>query len=269
MRASFRHRTTSLPNERNQGSLRLEPVIPEPALTEVASFAPSLSELPIDRGTIEHDLGYRKGDAPEPVSAAIGELLPQLASHAELQCGFRILPPDSVTIMPEWVDCGTATLAMGGVITKQLKSSSSLAIYVSTAGPGMELWSSQLMAEGELMHGFVVDTIASELVERASEWLEERIAESVKPIGWSLTNRYSPGYCDWPVSDQHNLFSLLPSGFCGISLTPSALMVPVKSLSGVIGVGKGVKRGAYQCSICEMKDCYRRREEPEQLEERG
>ena len=96
---------------------------------------------------------------------------------------------------------------------------------------------------------------------------EKKIAASVKPIGWSLTNRYSPGYCDWPVSDQHNLFSLLPAGFCGITLTSSALMVPVKSLSGVIGVGSGVKRGAYQCSICDLKDCYRRREEPEELEE--
>lgn len=236
-------------------------------MNEVASFAPPLSELTLDRETIEHDLGYRDGNAPEPVSAAIDELLPQVASHADLHCGFRILPSDSVVIGPESVSCGPVRLGMGSVITKQLKHCTSLAVYVSTAGYGMERWSSRLMAAGDMMNGFVVDAIASELVERASVWLEKRIAESVKPQGWSLTNRYSPGYCDWPVSDQHNLFSLLPSKFCGITLTPSALMVPVKSLSGVIGVGKGVRRGAFQCSICEMKECYRRREEPGQLED--
>jgi hypothetical protein len=240
-------------------------VIPEPSSTEATSFAPSLSELPLDRGTVEHDLGYRNGSAPEPVSAAIDELLPQIGSHAELQCGFRILAPDSVTIRSDSVSCNSVTLSMGSLIAKQLRNSTSIAIYVSTAGPGMERWSSELMAGGEMMHGFVVDAIASELVELASDWLEKKIANSVKPSGWSLTNRYSPGYCDWPVSDQHNLFSLLPPRFCGITLTPSALMVPVKSLSGVIGVGKGVKRGVYQCSICEMKDCYRRREDPEQV----
>ena len=242
-------------------------MIPEPATTDVATFSPSLSELPLDRRTIEHHLGYRGGSAPEPVSAAIDELLPQLASHSQLQCGFRILPPDSVVIGPESASCGSVILAMGSVITKQLKNCASLAVYVSTAGHGMERWSSQLMAEGDMMQGFVVDAIASDLVEQTSVWLEKKIAESVKPNGWSLTNRYSPGYCDWSVSDQHNLFSLLPSGFCGIRLTPSALMVPIKSLSGVIGVGRGVKRGAYQCSICDMKDCYRRREEPEELEQ--
>lgn len=241
-------------------------MIPEHASIEVESFTPSLSELPLDRKTIEHDLGYRDDNAPEPVSTAIEELLPQVASHADIHCGFGILPPDSVVIGPESVSCGTVSLGMGSVIAKQLKHCTSLALYVSTAGHGMERWSSQLMAEGDMMQGFVVDAIASELVEKASVWLEKRIAESMKPREWSLTNRYSPGYCDWPVSDQHNLFSLLPPGFCGITLTPSALMVPVKSLSGVIGLGKGVKRGAFQCSICELKDCYRRREEPEELE---
>jgi len=234
---------------------------------EAESFTPPLSELTLDRRTIEHDLGYRNGNAPEPVSAAIDELLPHVASHTNLHCGFRILPPDSVVIGPESVSCGTIRLGTGSLIAKQLKNCTSLALYVSTAGHEMERWSSRLMSEGDMMGGFIVDAIASGIVEQSSEWLEKRIAESIKPRGWSLTNRYSPGYCDWPVSDQHNLFSLLPSGFCGITLTPSALMVPVKSLSGVIGVGKGVKRGASQCSICELKDCYRRREEPEQLEE--
>ncbi|OGU25177.1 MAG: hypothetical protein A2X66_05530 [Ignavibacteria bacterium GWA2_54_16] len=242
-------------------------VIPEPASIDVESFSPPLPELLLDRRAVEHDLGYHSGTAPEPVIAAIDELLPRVASHAQLQCGFRILPPSSVVIGPESVSCGSVSLSMGSVITKQLKSSSSIAIYVSTAGHGMERWANQLMAAGDMMQGFVVDTIASGLVEQASLWLEKKIAASVKPIGWSLTNRYSPGYCDWPVSDQHNLFSLLPAGFCGITLTSSALMVPVKSLSGVIGVGSGVKRGAYQCSICDLKDCYRRREEPEELEE--
>jgi hypothetical protein len=235
---------------------------------DVARFTPSLSKLSLDRGIVEQHLGYKSGNAPEPVGAAIDELLPQVDSHLKLECGFRILPPDSVVIKPEAVSCQTVSLSTGSIIAKQLRNSSSLAIFVSTAGPEMERWSSQLMAEGEMMHGFIVDTIASSVVEQASEWLEKRIADSVKANGWSLTNRYSPGYCDWPVSDQHALFSLLPSGFCGITLTASALMIPVKSLSGVIGVGAGVKRGAYQCAICGLQDCYRRREDPRAPEEK-
>jgi hypothetical protein len=73
-----------------------------------------------------------------------------------------------------------------------------------------------------------------------------------------ITNRYSPGYCGWDVSDQHKLFSLLPNNFCGIKLTENALMIPIKSVSAVIGIGKNVERKDYQCSICEIEFCYKR-----------
>lgn len=267
--SSTGNRTASLPNKPHQGFERLEPVNSETALTDVSVFSPPLSELPLDQKTLEHHLGYRDGTAPEPVSSAISDLLPHVGLHADVKCGFRILPEESVVVHPETVSCGDVTLMMGSVITKQLRNSSTLALTVATAGPGMEQWSNRLMAEGDLLRGFIVDAIASDLVGIASEWLERKIAGAVKARGWSLTNGYSPGYCDWPVSDQHNLFSLLPHGFCGVTLTESALMVPVKSLSGVIGLGAGAKKGAYQCSICELKDCYRRREEPVAPEETG
>ena len=111
------------------------------------------------------------------------------------------------------------------------------------------------------MRGYIIDAIASEYVEKSSAWLEDRVAEQAMLRRWKITNRHSPGYCDWPVSEQHKLFSLLPERFCGITLTESALMIPIKSLSGIIGLGPDVKRGAFQCSICDLKDCFRRRDE--------
>jgi hypothetical protein len=112
-----------------------------------------------------------------------------------------------------------------------------------------------------MMKGYIIDAIASDVVGRASEWLEKQIATYVKGRGWKVTNAYSPGYCDWSVSDQHALFSLLPQKFCDVTLTSSALMVPIKSLSAIIGLGPDVKRGAFQCSICDLTDCFRRRDE--------
>jgi hypothetical protein len=61
------------------------------------------------------------------------------------------------------------------------------------------------------------------------------------------------------VKDQFKLFSLLPENFCGIRLTDSALMIPIKSVSGIIGIGENVERKNYPCEICNMKDCYRKK----------
>jgi len=113
-----------------------------------------------------------------------------------------------------------------------------------------------------MLRAYIVDAIASETVEQVAGWLENKIADHAQERAWKITNRYSPGYCGWSVEEQHKFFSLLPDGFCGISLTPSALMIPIKSVSGVIGLGPEVNRGAYQCSICDLKDCFRRTDEP-------
>lgn len=65
--------------------------------------------------------------------------------------------------------------------------------------------------------------------------------------GMVTTNRFNPGYCGWDVTEQHKLFSLMADNYCGIRLTESALMDPVKSGSGFIGIGKSVKRVPYTC----------------------
>jgi hypothetical protein len=57
------------------------------------------------------------------------------------------------------------------------------------------------------------------------------------------------------VEEQKKLFSFLPKEFCGVSLTDSALMIPIKSISGIIGVGKNVEYKQYFCDTCGRKDC--------------
>ena len=230
---------------------------------ETVSFSPAFDELAIDRTIVERDLGYRKVPAPEIVRHLIDEILPEVPLRLTIQCGFRILPLDLVSLTTDGILCGDVQISTGPIIANQLKKSKTVALFVSTAGPLLEQWSQQLMAEGDMLKGFLVDAVGSEVADRASEWLEKRIAEHIAPHGWAMTNRYSPGYCDWPVTDQQKLFSFLPPRFCGISLTPSSLMIPIKSLSGIIGLGPDVLRGAYQCSICDLKDCFRRMDESE------
>ncbi|MCX6134223.1 MAG: hypothetical protein NTU47_10470 [Ignavibacteriales bacterium] len=235
---------------------------------DVATFTPPLRDLGVNRNLVLSDLGYRDGEAPEMIGDLIDEILPLIPLHISLQCGYGILPAGSVSLSDSAVACYGVEFNTGPIITNQLKRSTSVALFVSTTGPRLEHWSGELMAGGDMMRGYIVDAIASEYVEQASIWLEKQIAGHVQSRGWKITNRYSPGYCDWPVTEQHKLFSLLPPKFCGITLTESALMVPIKSLSGIIGLGPDVKRGAFQCSICDLKDCFRRREEPEPASER-
>jgi len=73
--------------------------------------------------------------------------------------------------------------------------------------------------------------------------------------GLHVSESFSPGYCSWDVAEQHKLFSFFPTNFCGITLSDSSLMKPVKSVSGIIGIGSDLNRKVHHCLICNDKTC--------------
>jgi cobalamin-dependent methionine synthase I len=93
------------------------------------------------------------------------------------------------------------------------------------------------------------------MAEKVAEKIQDEIKQSAQGQAEAVSNRYSPGYCGWSVADQHLLFSFLPANFCGITLNESALMHPIKSVSGIIGIGKEMVKNPYQCNICDVTDC--------------
>lgn len=107
---------------------------------------------------------------------------------------------------------------------------------------------------------FVADSIGSVIAEKAADSMELSLQKAIDERGWRHTNRFSPGYCGWHVSQQQMLFPLFGEERpCGVSLTDSSLMVPIKSVSGVIGLGPSVRKLEYSCGLCDFKDCYKRR----------
>jgi hypothetical protein len=105
-----------------------------------------------------------------------------------------------------------------------------------------------------------LDTFGSLVAEKTADYLQTQLQMETTGSGLKITNRYSPGYCNWPVAGQQQLFELLPAGNpCRFSLTESMLMMPVKSVSGIVGIGKNVKRHEYACNVCSDKNCVYRK----------
>ncbi len=144
------------------------------------------------------------------------------------------------------------------IVFGQLKKSDSVAVFLCTAGKEIGHRSREAMRERDLLKGYIYDVIGTEIVEAAADIMQDDLEQTMAGAGMKITNRYSPGYCGWDVVEQHKLFSLIPGNYCGIGLTASALMDPVKSVSGFIGVGKNVKYNPYTCKICDQNDCIYR-----------
>lgn len=203
-------------------------------------------------------LGY-KGRAPDSVVQTLEALWAAAKDHIAAQCGYRLIRT-GLAVEAGQITCGQVVLECGPLIGRHLKGSTGLACFVATLGPDFDRWSRHFFeAEQDPYLGYLSDTLGSVAVESVVDWMETQLQAEIEPLQWSRSNRVSPGYCHWDVSQQHRLFALLPEGFCGIHLMESSLMVPIKSVSGVIGMGPGLRRLDYGCHLCPMERCIMRR----------
>ena len=145
-------------------------------------------------------------------------------------------------------------------LARQLRGSEAFVFFAATAGTEFEVFQHTLQQEGDMVKIYIADSLGSIIAEKTADCMEVALAEYIREKNWKHTNRYSPGYCGWHVSEQQKLFPLFPvAAPCGIRLTDSSLMVPIKSVSGVIGTGTNVRKLEYTCGLCTYENCYRKR----------
>ena len=148
---------------------------------------------------------------------------------------------------------------MGKIILRQLRGAEAYALFVCTAGVEYEAFQQRLKREDDMVRVFIADALGSVVAEKTADRMEDALQESIDKLGWHHTNRFSPGYCGWHVREQQLLFPLFQGHTCGVELTDSSLMVPIKSVSGIIGLGPGVRHLDYTCGLCNFDKCYKRK----------
>lgn len=214
----------------------------------------------INELTLIRYIGYKDQDCPEPVRTSINDILSHCHSYLNIKSGWVVYKKLDIKVLVNKIICKEKEFLCGKIISSGLNKSDELILFLLTIGPGIEEWSRKCFMNNKPLHGYIINILGSVIAEASVDILYDYILKEMEKKGLHLTNRYSPGYCGWDVSEQHKLFSFFPKGFCGITLTESALMVPVKSVSGIIGAGCFAKKKVYQCKACPKNDCLMRKQ---------
>lgn len=117
-----------------------------------------------------------------------------------------------------------------------------LALFAFTLEKNISDAISSLFSEKDFAIAYMLDSIASASADKAASIAELyffsmlRERKSINESSKSLM--YSPGYCGWNISGQKQLFKKLNPENIGISLNNQFLMIPLKSISGVLVCGK-------------------------------
>ena len=212
----------------------------------------------IDPGEILRLLGEQEGMIDVHTTGLVEKYITECL-RISAPSGAFVLTEALESLSAEEISIPGLVFDSGNIIHLMLRHSEKYALLVVTAGPEPENLARSLISEGNYLDGYIVDLVASTFVDLAADQVQEQIRKLAHLGGLKITNRYSPGYCSWNVEEQQKLFSLFPKGCCGITLSDSSLMNPMKSISAIIGLGTEVKYRDYTCEICPMKDCHFRR----------
>jgi len=225
------------------------------------TFQIQFAELELNKSDIYLNLGYGGTEPDEQISEMLESCINKAHEICHPLAAFRFCTGNLLD--QSTLALNEVPMKIGRIIAGYLDKSSHFALFVATAGQEYDDYLHQLKASGDIVSEYIADAVGSEIAEAAVRYVTQKIEEEAAKQDFRITNSYSPGYCGWHVREQKHLFSLFPEKPCGIVLNDSCLMHPVKSVSGMVGMGTAVELTPYSCEICGLQSCYKRKDSNE------
>lgn len=197
-------------------------------------------------------MGY-KGEEPEQGIQEMAEaLVEEMLPGTMLRYAYRVV--EARKLSPSRVMMDGKEFTTNGIISSYLGGMTHACVFLATAGEEFNATIRKIRFRDDIFAEFVADSLGTLLAELAVSRLEEDLR-----MDKGLSLPYSPGYCDWDISEQKLFFTLFPELTCGITLSESFLMSPEKSVSGFFAMGEKLQRQPYHCAICRNERCYKRK----------
>jgi hypothetical protein len=139
------------------------------------------------------------------------------------------------------------------VLRVNLEAAQRVFAYVATSGRELEAWAN---AQEDSLARFWADAVNQAVLGAALRSFREHLAQRFAVEQLSAMN---PGsLADWPLREQRPLFGLLGDveAAVGVTLTPSLLMTPTKSVSGILFPSAETFAS---CQLCPREACPNRR----------
>lgn len=211
-----------------------------------------MAEYSIDRGEVLRYLGCR-GRTIDPVTAERVERMTALcAGTAKPAYVYEFFDFD---FTPEGVSLrGTDTVLRGGDLRAHLEGAERLCLTAATLGHDCDRQALRLEARS-MADAVCFNAASTALIESVSDRAQREINALASAERLSVGGRYSPGYGDFPLTQQVELLRLLRAQErLGITLTEGFMMLPRKSVTGVIGLYADTPGERVSCSVCTMRE---------------
>ena len=204
-------------------------------------------------------LGYKKGVRPEPEADA---LIRTCTARVE-----QVAEPRTVsTVLPLTFREGNE-MELGPIrvksaaLRRNLLGCEEVILFAATLGLEVDRLIARAGA-GRVAEGAIYQAAGAALIEEVCDTANDALRAESEAEGWYLRPRFSPGYGDFPIACQPEIARLLRTPErIGLTVTDSMLLVPVKSVTAVIGRSRqAIACHRQGCEACGKTYCAFRRD---------
>ena len=240
-------------------------VVRQPSSSALSDYQPRIIEQvdeAVDRGEVLRYLGYPADVSPKArLQSILDHWIEEADRLATPRAIYVVLPVAEKDRRRLRLQTNGETVEFNGAIGEFLGASLSVAAFIATAGPDVVRLASELTGKRDDLAAMIVSAVGAERAEAAEAAVIDQLREQAEPAGFAPTLPYSPGYCGMSLTEQTKLFSLFDQANIGVTLTAECLMRPLKSVSGLIGLGlaEEVEQFGSPCDRCELHNCDMRR----------
>jgi hypothetical protein len=159
-----------------------------------------------------------------------------------------------ITVSSDAVTFPNGIVLRGTSLAKHLSGCERCAVVAATLGAEADKELKRLQYS-DLAEAVLSDGRANAAIEALVDGLQETLAKRAAEQGLFLTARYSPGYGDFSLDSQSDLLRLTDAEKkIGLTVNGNNLLLPVKSVTAVIGYAKTLKAPYDRCQTCPSRE---------------
>ncbi|AGB20076.1 ASKHA domain-containing protein [Thermoanaerobacterium thermosaccharolyticum] len=216
-------------------------------------------ELEIDEKSVLRYLGYRDVEVDEDLLNEVRNAIDEAHQLIVPTVSFDRFAIKYDDAKDEIIVSSEDTLNDDYIVDK-LKSAEYVIMAVATVKGSIENASFSLFKEGKYLDGMIYDAIGNAALDKLCEKFYSDLANEALKEGLGTTEMIFPGDSKWDINAQKIIFKNLDASKIGVALDENYTMHPMKSLSFVLGVGKGLRSNEthHDCRKCDFSQCIYR-----------
>jgi hypothetical protein len=136
-------------------------------------------------------------------------------------------------------------------------------VSIVTIGGRLDARVDELNKSGKILEAYLTNSIGVVALGEVGKAVRRYAEKEAASRDWGVSASLAPGSLrGWPIEGQFSLCALIPADEIDVHLNESGVLVPFRSASSLIGLGKGYRsrKVGSVCRFCmRAETCWRRK----------